>query len=90
MKCPDCADPGVFQGNGKCEHCYGSGKVGTIANDLAGGKQPCPQCGGTGRCNRCDGKGIVADVFTAPKRPYATAELNPLDDKIAVKVCCPK
>ena len=39
QQCPDCASGGVFGvGNGKCSKCYGGGKAGTIADDIAGGE----------------------------------------------------
>jgi RecJ-like exonuclease len=90
QQCPDCASRGVFGvGNGKCSKCYGGGKVGTIANDIAGGKGSCPRCHGTGRCPTCGGSGLVSGS-TAPARPHAHDELNPFDDKVAVRVHCPK
>jgi uncharacterized protein YecT (DUF1311 family) len=90
QQCPDCASGGVFGvGNGKCSNCYGGGKVGTIADDIAGGKRSCPQCHGTGKCKTCGGSGLVSGS-TAPARPYAYTEVNPFDDKVAVRVHCPK
>lgn len=91
QQCPDCAGGAVFgPGNGKCRECYGSGKVGTIADDVAGGKRPCPLCHGTGRCQTCGSKGLVPDSPPPPERPHARAELNPFDDKVAVRLRCPK
>src|ERR1035437_5708915 len=90
QQCPDCASGGVFGvGNGKCSKCYGGGKAGTIADDIAGGKPSCPRCHGTGQCPTCGGSGLVSGS-AAPARPHAHAELNPFDDKVAVRVCCPK
>ena len=89
-QCPDCASGGVFGvGNGKCSKCYGGGKAGTIADDIAGGKPSCPRCHGTGQCPTCGGSGLVSGS-AAPARPHAHAELNPFDDKVAVRVYCPK
>ena len=61
QQCPDCASGGVFGvGNGKCSKCYGGGKAGTIADDIAGGKPSCPRCHGTGQCPTCGGSGLVS------------------------------
>jgi len=90
-QCPDCAGGGVLTPrNGKCRNCYGSGKVGTIADDIAGGKRPCPVCHGTGLCQTCGGKGLVASSAPSPARPHANAELNPFDDKVAIRLAYPK
>lgn len=89
-QCPDCAAPGILlSGNGKCAKCYGGGRVGTIADDVAGGKWFCPICHGSGKCQTCGGTGLVASD-REPQRPHADAELNPFDDKIAIKTVCPK
>lgn len=90
-QCPDCASGGLFGvGNGKCAKCYGGGKVGTFADDIAGGKPSCPRCHGTGKCPTCGGSGRVSDSApAAAERPHATAELNPFDDKVAVRIHCP-
>jgi hypothetical protein len=92
QQCPDCASGSVFGvGNGKCSKCHGGGKVGTIADDIAGGKLSCPRCHGTGKCPTCGGSGLVSgSAAVKPERPHANAELNPLDDKVAVRVHCPK
>jgi uncharacterized protein YecT (DUF1311 family) len=95
QQCPDCQLGGLFgKGNGKCSNCYGGGKVGTISDDIAGGKRSCPRCHGTGKCPTCGGSGLVsgstAPASTAPARPHAEDELNPFDDKVAVRVHCPK
>jgi hypothetical protein len=91
QECPDCERPGIFgAGNGKCRKCYGSGKAGTIADDIAGGKRPCPLCHGTGKCQTCGGSGRVSSTAPPPKRPHAEEELNPFDDKVAVRMACPK
>src|ERR1022692_3300555 len=91
QECPDCERPGLFgAGNGKCRKCYGSGKAGSIADDIAGGKRPCPLCHGTGKCRTCGGSGRVSSTAPPPKRPHAEEELNPFDDKVAVRVACPK
>ena len=88
MNCSECSDPGILRANGKCRSCHGMGKIGTIADDVAGGKQSCSRCNGSGRCPRCGGTGLTLAVPPAP-RPLARAELNPFDDKIAVRVSCP-
>jgi len=95
QQCPDCQLGGLFgKGNGKCSNCYGGGKVGTIADDIAGGKRSCPRCHGTGKCPTCGGSGLVsgstASASSTLARPHAKDELNPFDDKVAVRVHCPK
>src|SRR4051794_726761 len=91
QQCPDCASGGVFGvGNGKCRKCYGSGKTGTIAAEIASGKYSCPLCRGTGKCPACAGKGLIPASTSSPKRPHANDELNPFDDKIAVRLSCPE
>ena len=89
QRCQDCHSIQVLagRGNGKCSACYGGGKVGTIADDLAGGKRACPRCHGSGQCQTCGGSGVVS-VPDKP-RPRANAELNPFDDEIAVRTWCP-
>jgi hypothetical protein len=88
-QCPDCAGGGVFGvGNGKCSKCYGIGKTGTIADDIAGVKPGCTRCHGTGKCPRCGGGGLVS--YSPPPRAHANTELNPFDDKVAVRCHCPK
>ena len=90
QRCPDCASGELLSGhgNGKCSACYGGGKVGTIADDVAGGKRNCDRCRGTGQCRTCSGTGVVAAV-APPKRPHADDEINPFDDKVAIRTVCP-
>ncbi len=62
QQCPDCADAGILgTGNGKCAHCYGIGKIGTIADDIAGGKRPCPHC------SKLKAPATLADVWFGVK-----------------------
>src|ERR1035441_3631516 len=68
QQCRDCASGGVFGvGDGKCSKCYGGGKVGTIADDLAGGKSSCPRCHGTGKCPTCVGDGKCSKCYGGGK-----------------------
>ena len=77
QQCRDCASGGVFGvGDGKCSKCYGGGKVGTIADDIAGGKSSCPRCHGTGKCPTCGGSGLVSGS-TVPARPPAEGRKAP-------------
>jgi len=89
QRCPDCQAPEVLsgRGNGECAACYGLAKVGTIADEIAGGKRPCSACHGTGQCQTCGGTGLVLRTETA--RPHANSEINPFDDKVAVRTHCP-
>ena len=89
-RCPDCDNVQVIGGlgNGRCSRCHGSGKQGTIADDIGGGKGSCERCHGNGQCITCAGDGFV--MASEPARPHATAELNPLDKKVAIKTFCPK
>jgi len=90
QRCPDCASIKVSGGgNGKCSACHGGGKVGTIADDIAGGKRNCERCHGTGQCRTCGGTGVLAAV-APPKRPHADEDINPFDDKVAIRRVCPK
>lgn len=86
--CSDCAAPVVVgnRGNGKCSNCYGGGRTGTIINDITGSDRSCRKCGGTGRCPACGGHGVVSAEAV---RPNAHAELNPFDDKEAIRLVCP-
>ena len=79
QQCPDCASGGVFGvGNGKCSKCYGGGKAGTFADEIAGGKPSCPRCHGTGRCPTCGGSGLVSGSAAAtPERPHAEGRKAP-------------
>jgi hypothetical protein len=88
--CPDCAAPVIVgnRGDGRCATCYGGGKTGTILDDIAGGKPACQKCGGSGRCPTCRGQGVVS-VAEIRQRPHADAELNPFDDREAIKLHCP-
>src|SRR2546426_1608942 len=90
QKCPDCVSVEILSGtgNGKCSRCYGSGKVGTIADDIAGGKRACERCHGSGQCQTCGGHGVV--VGPDKPRPHAKDDINPFDDKVAIKARCPK
>src|SRR5687768_15241873 len=89
-RCPDCAGVEVLRqaGNGKCKFCYGSGKTGTVVEYTAGGPNHCRRCEGTGKCQTCLGEGVVP--ARAVERPHATSELNPFDDKVAIRIACPK
>jgi hypothetical protein len=90
QRCPDCHAVEILsgRGNGKCSACHGGGKVGTIVDDIGGGKRACPKCHGSAQCQTCGGLGVVS-VADKP-RPHANAELNPFDDKVAVRTQCPK
>jgi hypothetical protein len=52
-RCPDC-DDGVFEGNGRCSRCHGSG----INLNLASDAPKCLYCDGSGVCATCDGSGL--------------------------------
>ena len=67
-KCNDCDQTitNVFdpnEGNGKCSHCHGKGKVYGIrdqfASDFMGGEDyhTCEVCDGSGICQTCNGSG---------------------------------
>jgi hypothetical protein len=94
MRCPDCESLVVTsipeRGNGKCSNCHGRGTTNTIANDISGSGTKCPKCNGTGACQTCNGSGEAADTRASNTRPHAAMEENPFDDKIAVRVRCPK
>ena len=57
-RCPDCAE-GIFEGNGKCGRCDGTG-----INTLINSSQPkCPYCRGTGVCVTCNGAGYAGGGY---------------------------
>ena len=53
-RCPDCAE-GLFEGNGKCARCDGTG----INTQLDSDQPKCPYCHGTGVCAACNGTGFA-------------------------------
>ena len=53
-RCPDCAD-GLFEGNGKCARCDGTG----VNPHLNSAEPKCPHCRGTGACPTCNGTGYT-------------------------------
>jgi hypothetical protein len=54
QRCPDC-DDGIFQGDGRCSRCHGSGTNLNLASDVP----KCPACEGSGICATCGGTGIL-------------------------------
>ncbi len=59
--CAECdsRDKDLNQGDGKCNHCGGTGiDIGVAV--LAGYEGDCESCGGTGLCPACNGTGEVA------------------------------
>ena len=51
-RCPDCAE-GIFEGNGRCGKCNGTG----INTQINSAQPKCPYCHGTGVCATCGGTG---------------------------------
>ncbi len=49
----DC-DGGMFEGDGKCDMCHGTGKNVHLNSD----KVDCEKCGGSGICPACGGTGL--------------------------------
>jgi len=60
-RCPDCAG-GVFQGDGKCGKCNGTG----VNTQLDSDQPKCPYCAGKGVCATCGGTGNWADEGGGP------------------------
>ena len=69
-KCPDCySETWWGKGDGKCAHCYGTGKIqdlldqiaDRVAHDFLNTPYPsdCDECGGSGECQTCLGTGEV-------------------------------
>jgi DnaJ-class molecular chaperone len=59
--CAECdsRDRDLHKGDGKCNHCGGTGiDIGVAV--LAGYEGDCERCGGTGVCPACNGMGEVA------------------------------
>ena len=80
QQCPDCASGGVFGvGNGKCSKCYGGGKVGTMADDIGGGKPSCPRCHGTGISGSALPTQPHAEGRKAPPREVAESSATSLE-----------
>jgi DnaJ-class molecular chaperone len=52
-KCLDC-DGGLFEGDGKCGMCHGSGKNVHLNSDQV----DCEKCRGSGICQTCGGTGL--------------------------------
>jgi hypothetical protein len=61
-RCPDCAG-GIFEGNGKCGKCDGTG----INTQLDSDQPKCPYCAGTGTCSTCGGSGFNSMYDRGPE-----------------------
>jgi DnaJ-class molecular chaperone len=52
-----------YPGDGNCAKCHGTGVVQDVleafADALGGVDQNCERCGGSGKCQSCEGKGFV-------------------------------
>lgn len=66
--CPDCNGPaidfGYGAGNGECSECHGYGGGGaldSITASFTGEESKCRNCGGSGKCPTCNGKGEIDD-----------------------------